>query len=108
MTENISVTDKMAETSWHTLSADDVIKRLETRNGLTHWPLLQSLSSMPLSDLSRNIGPKSPLQPCKKCPGGRGQPTPLQETGKSVLISVHFFSKGGAHALASKRIKGSC
>lgn len=30
MTENISMTNKIAETSWHTLPADDVIKRLET------------------------------------------------------------------------------
>ena len=74
MTENISMTDKIAETPWHTLPPDDVIKRLETGNGLTHWPLLPSLSSMPLSDLSRNIGTKVPCSLAKNVPVGGDNP----------------------------------
>jgi len=30
MTENISATDKITETPWHTLPPDNVIKRLDT------------------------------------------------------------------------------
>ena len=143
------MTNKITETSWHTMQIDEVIgnlvtnvntglnltevedrlrkyghNQLEEKEGVSPivlflsqfndfivWVLIaaaivsgfmgelvDALAIIAIVIINAIIGfiqefrAEKSLVALQKCPGGRRQAPPLSKTGKSVIISVHFFN----------------